>query len=249
MARTAIITGGSKGIGWELVQLFAHSGYHVLSGSRTITEKIPSGIQENVRQVVIDTKVRDDHKKLVNTAISWTGRVDAYINNAGYSEWRALQDIDESFLKNIFETNLYGYFYGAQAAASIIESGGSILNISSIAGKRGSLNNSAYSATKFGVTALTQSLCKELGPQGIRVNAVCPVLIETPGLMSALNSKSSPAQGNSDKFLQNFSMGQTALGRLPTIKEVADLALFLCSESASGITGQSINIDCGVLPN
>jgi enoyl-[acyl-carrier-protein] reductase (NADH) len=67
--------------------------------------------------------------------------------------------------------------------------------------------------------------------------------------MSALNSKSSPAQGNSDEFLQNFSMGQTALGRLPTIKEVADLALFLCSESASGITGQSINIDCGVLPN
>ena len=111
MVQTAIITGGSKGIGWELVQLFAHSGYHVLSGSRTITEKIPSDIRENVRQVVIDTKVRDDHKKLVNTAISWTGKVDVYINNAGYSEWRALQDIDESFLKNIFETNLYGYFY------------------------------------------------------------------------------------------------------------------------------------------
>jgi 3-oxoacyl-[acyl-carrier protein] reductase/meso-butanediol dehydrogenase/(S,S)-butanediol dehydrogenase/diacetyl reductase len=146
MVKTAIITGGSKGIGWELVQLFAHSGYHVVSGSRTIIEKIPTNIQEIVRQEVIDTKVREDHKKLVNTAISWTGRVDVYINNAGYSEWRALKNIDEYFLKNIFETNLYGYFYGAQAAAGIIESGGSILNISSIAGKRGSLNNSAYSA-------------------------------------------------------------------------------------------------------
>ena len=127
--------------------------------------------------------------------------------------------------------------------------GGSILNISSLAAKRGTSNNSAYSATKFGVTGLTQSLCKELGPKGIRVNAVCPVLVETPGLIAALNSDKSPAGLDLSKFLNDFAKNQSALGRLPTINEVAELCLFLSSEKASGITGQSINIDCGVLPN
>ena len=130
-----------------------------------------------------------------------------------------------------------------------MKTGGSIINISSLAAKRGTLNNSAYSATKFGVTGLTQSLCKELGPKGIRVNAVCPVLIETPGLTDALSQKDSPANGDTNLFLSNFTLNQTALGRLPTVKEVAHLCLFLSSNNASGITGQSINVDCGVLPN
>jgi 3-oxoacyl-[acyl-carrier protein] reductase/meso-butanediol dehydrogenase/(S,S)-butanediol dehydrogenase/diacetyl reductase len=144
---------------------------------------------------------------------------------------------------------LYGYFWGAQAAAAALKTGGSILNISSLAAKRGTPNNSVYSATKFGVTGLTQSLCKELGPKGIRVNAVCPVLIETPGLIDALKQKDSPANGDSSSFLANFSANQTALGRLPSANEVAQLCLFLTSKNASGISGQSINVDCGVLPN
>jgi 3-oxoacyl-[acyl-carrier protein] reductase/meso-butanediol dehydrogenase/(S,S)-butanediol dehydrogenase/diacetyl reductase len=157
--------------------------------------------------------------------------------------------VNEDFIKDMFETNLYGYFWGAQAAASALNKGGSILNISSLAAKRGTPNNSVYSATKFGVTGLTQSLCKELGPKGIRVNAVCPVLIETPGLVDALNQKDSPANGDPSLFLANFSANQTALGRLPSAKEVAQLCLFLTSKNASGISGQSINVDCGVLPN
>ena len=123
------------------------------------------------------------------------------------------------------------------------------MNISSLAAKRGTLNNSAYSASKFGVTGLTQSLSKELGPKGIRVNAVCPVLIETPGLITALDTEYSPADKSKSIFLENFARTQTALGRLPTASEVAQLCLFLSSENASGITGQSINVDCGVLPN
>lgn len=249
MKKTAIVTGGSKGIGLEIIKVFAENGYFVVSGSRTINENIPSGIEENIRQIIIDTRVRKDHVKLVDFALSLTGRVDVFINNAGFSEWRALADIDEEFLKNIFETNLFGYFYGAQAVAKVLESGGSILNVSSLAAKRGSINNSAYSATKFGVTALTQSLCKELGAQGIRVNSICPVLVKTPGLIAALQNTSSPAQDSPEKFLKDFANIQTALGRLPTLKEVANLALFLSSENASGISGQSINVDCGVLPN
>jgi NAD(P)-dependent dehydrogenase (short-subunit alcohol dehydrogenase family) len=249
MSRTVIITGGSKGIGWGLVQTFASNGYKVVNGSRSFLNVVPKEIAANIKQIEIDVKNKEDHIKLVKTALEWTGRLDCYINNAGYSEWCDLQSIDEPFLTDIFQTNLFGYFWGAQAAMTAITEGGSILNISSLAAKRGTSNNSAYSATKFGVTGLTQSLCKELGPKGIRVNAVCPVLVETPGLITALNSDKSPAGLDSSKFLNDFAKSQSALGRLPTINEVAELCLFLSSEKASGITGQSINIDCGVLPN
>jgi len=249
MSRTVIITGGSKGIGWGLVQTFASNGYKVVSGSRSFINEVPKQIAANIKQIEIDVKNKGDHIKLVKTALEWTGRLDCYINNAGYSEWRDIQSIDDSFLTDIFQTNLFAYFWGAQAAITAMTDGGSILNISSLAAKRGTSNNSAYSATKFGVTGLTQSLCKELGPKGIRVNAVCPVLVETPGLITALNSDKSPAGLDSSKFLNDFAQSQSALGRLPTINEVAELCLFLSSEKASGITGQSINIDCGVLPN
>ncbi len=249
MNRSVVVTGGSKGIGWEIVKVFAQNGYTVVSGSRSMKNDIPYDLQDKIQQVIIDVRNRDDHLKLIDKALNLSGSLDCYINNAGFSEWKPISLIDQDFLKNIFETNLFGYFWGCQAAAKVMGSGGSILNISSLAGKRGSVNNSAYSATKFGVTGLTQSLCKELGPNGIRVNSVCPVLIETPGLKNALESKESPAILGQSDFLNSFAINQTALGRLPTITEVAELCFFLCSEKASGITGQSINIDCGVLPN
>jgi 3-oxoacyl-[acyl-carrier protein] reductase/meso-butanediol dehydrogenase/(S,S)-butanediol dehydrogenase/diacetyl reductase len=249
MSRTVVITGGSKGIGWELVKVFAKDGYKVISGSRSVREDVPADISKNIKQLEIDVKNRENHLKLVKAAIDWNGTLDCYINNAGFSEWRSLADIDNKFISEIFETNLFGYFWGAQAAETALKEGGSIINISSLAAKRGTPNNSAYSATKFGVTGLTQSLCKELGPKGIRVNAVCPVLVETPGLLDALDSKHSPANNDTNKFLANFAINQTALNRLPTVNEVAQLCLFLASDNASGITGQSINVDCGVLPN
>ena len=249
MLNTVIITGGSKGIGWELVQTYARNGYKVISGARSIREEIPEDISKNIKQVVVNVRKREDHVNLVKIALEWTNNLDCYVNNAGFSEWRSIASVSEDFIRDMFETNLYGYFWGAQAAASALKTGGSILNISSLAAKRGTPNNSVYSATKFGVTGLTQSLCKELGPKGIRVNAVCPVLVETPGLVDALNQKDSPSNGNTSIFLNNFSASQTALGRLPSVKEVAELCLFLTSKNASGITGQSINVDCGVLPN
>ena len=249
MSNTVVITGGSKGIGWELVQTYARNGYKVISGARSIREDIPEDILDNIKQVVVNVKKREDHVNLVKIALDWTNNLDCYINNAGFSEWRSIAAVNEDFIKEMFETNLHGYFWGAQAAAAALKKGGSILNISSLAAKRGTPNNSVYSATKFGVTGLTQSLCKELGPKGIRVNAVCPVLIETPGLIEALKGEDSPANGNTNLFLANFISNQTALSRLPSAKEVAQLCLFLTSSNASGITGQSINVDCGVLPN
>ena len=156
--------------------------------------------------------------------------------------------VDDAFLGDILDTNLKGAFWGSKAAAKHLKKGGSIINISSLAGKRGSSNNSAYVASKFGMNGLTQSLAKELGPKGIRVNAVCPVLIATKGLLQALKTKHAPGNKNPKEFISNFTTNNSALNRMPKSDEVGDLCVFLASNNASAITGQCINIDCGVLP-
>ena len=98
------------------------------------------------------------------------------------------------------------------------------------------------------MNGLTQSLAKELGPKGIRVNALCPVLIKTKGLLDALKNEYSPAQGNTELFLKNFLQANSALGNLPTGEDVGQMALFLASENNRSVTGQCINVDCGVFP-
>ena len=107
--------------------------------------------------------------------------------------------------------------------------------------KRGSKNNSGYVSTKFAINGITQSLSKELGNKNIRVNAICPVLIRTDGLLKALAEKSAPGYKNIDSFLEEFKKTQTALNRLPSIDDVAQMVLFLASKNASAITGQCIN--------
>ena len=125
----------------------------------------------------------------------------------------------------------------------------SIINISSIAGKRGSKNNSAYSSSKFAVNGITQSLAKELGKRSIRVNAICPVLIKTKGLVDALEKKDSPAfKIGVNRFLNDFKKINSATGKLPTEKDVADLVMYLSSDANKSITGQCINLDSGVFP-
>ncbi len=249
MNKSVVITGGSKGIGLELVKFYAEKGFIVISGSRTKFDQHHSSISANVHEIEIDVTMPESHEKLVAEAINRTGNLDVYINNAGFSEWRSLQNIDVKFLESMFNTNVFGYFWGTKAASKVMKPGSSIINVSSLAARRGTPNNSAYSSSKFAITGLTQSTAKELGKSGIRVNAVCPVLIETPGLVDALKSNQAPSVGQPTEFLEHFALTQTALGHLPTARDVAELCYFLSSESAKAITGQSINVDCGVLPN
>lgn len=245
--KTVVITGGTKGIGLEIANAFLDAGYSVCIGSRT--EPKTSMLKGDAMFVRTDVRDQKQVHNLIKLAINKYGSLDVLINNAGYSEWRSLEKISEEFILDIFKTNLFGAIWGCQAAASVMREGGSIINISSMAGKRGSSNNSAYVGTKFAMNGLTQALCKELGPRGIRVNGVCPVLISTQGLLDALNTEDSPAAGTTaEEFIENFSSFNAALGRMPRGEEVASMCLFLASESASAITGQNINIDCGVFP-
>lgn len=248
ISKTVIITGGNRGIGEAIARAFYSKDYYVLIGAQTDTG-LAEKLGNRARFQKIDVRRERDSHALVKMAIKWTGRLDIYINCAGFSGWRPIDEVDEDFWSRMVDINLKGTFWGCKAAAKVLKKNGCIINISSIAGKRGSANNSVYCASKFGVNGITQALAKELGSRGIRVNAVCPVYVKTKGLVEALSDKRSPAQGeNVGSYLEKFAAENAALKRLPTGDEVASVCLFLASDAASAITGQCINVDCGVLP-
>ena len=246
--RTVIVTGGSRGMGSAITRAFHATGDRVVIAARTDT-----GLAAELgpRALFVPTDVRrpESLKAMVARAIAWSGRLDVLVNNAGMSAWRPLAEIDEAFWDEMLGTNLKSVLFASQAAAAHLGRGGVIVNISSLAGKRGSANNSVYCAAKFGVNAVTQALAKELGPRGIRVNAVCPVYVRTEGLEEALADKQSPTGGRDvSEYLGEFARTQAALGVLPTDTQVASSCVFLASAAAGAITGQCINVDCGVLP-
>lgn len=247
LRKTVVITGGTRGIGLDITRAFHSAGYIVFVGARS---KPPlHDLPPDVNFVPTDVRNEQDVSTLIHTAVGVSGRFDVLVNNAGYSEWRPIDSITEDFLLDMMKTNLFSSFWTCKLASSLMNHGGSIINISSLAGKRGSSNNSAYVATKFAMNGLTQSLCKEFGPKGIRVNSLCPVLVPTPGLLSALNDPDSPACGKDPiDFISEFCQTNSALQRLPTGSEVADTCVYLASTNATAITGQNINIDCGVFP-
>ncbi|MCE9619630.1 MAG: SDR family oxidoreductase [Planctomycetes bacterium] len=243
-----IVTGGSKGMGANISAAFHAAGHRVVIAGRNDTG-LAKKLGERARFVETDVRKPKSLAELVKRTIDWSGRLDTLVNNAGLSAWRPLAEIDENFWQDMVDTNLKSVLFASQAALSHLKRGASIINISSLAGKRGSSNNSVYCATKFGVNAVTQSLAKELGPAGIRVNAVCPVYVVTDGLAEALDKPNTPTNGQDMKaYLANFAATQTALGVLPTADQVAATCVFLASAAAGAITGQCINVDCGVLP-
>jgi len=246
--RTILITGGSRGIGAAISEAFHAEGHHVVIAGRTDTG-LATALGQRCRFISTDVRYPRSLRALIRQALDWTGRLDVLVNNAGVSAWRPLAEIDEAFWQDMVDTNLKSVLFACQAAAPHLPRGGSIINISSLAGKRGSANNSVYSATKFGVNGITQSLAKELGPLGIRVNAVCPVYVSTAGLEEALSDVHSPTGGqDTAAYLATFAATQSALGVLPTAAQVAATCVFLASSAADAITGQCLNVDCGVLP-
>ena len=246
MARVVVVTGGTRGIGRIIAELFSHRGDAVAVCSRSA--KDPSLPSEIIHEPA-DVRRRDDVQRFLRRVEEAAGKMDVLVNCAGISRWKAVEDVDEAFAAELIETNFLGTLWSCAYAARAMSPGGSIVNVSSLAGKRGSANNSLYCAAKFAVNGLTQALAKELGPRGIRVNAVCPVYVETQRILESLAEPSAPAgsQGVAT-YLQTFAATQTALGRLPRAEEVAEAVYFLSGPAASAITGQCLNVDCGTLP-
>ena len=246
--KTVVITGGGKGIGAEIARVFHQAGFRVVIGSRS-DSGLAAELGGRALFHLTDVCQPQQLRGLMQAALAWSGRLDVVINNAGYSQWRPAAQVDEAFWDQMIDTNLKGVFFGCQAAGEHLQAGGCIVNVSSLASKRGSANNSVYCASKFGVNGITQALAKEWGKRGIRVNAVCPVYVRTAGLLEALVGEDAPPRGKEvETYLQDFAAGNAALGRLPTGAEVGQACLFLASPAASAITGQCLNVDCGVMP-
>lgn len=240
--KVAIVSGASKGIGASIAKYLAEEGAAVVvnySSSKKDGEKIVAEITKNGgKAVAVQANVSkpDDIHRLVAETIKTFGKLDILVNNAGIYEFAPLEDITPEFFYKMFDLNVLGLLLLTKEAVKHFKKGGSVINISSIASKSVSPETSVYSATKASVDAITQGLSKELAPRHIRVNSINPGMIETEGLIST---------GIRDSDFAKNIEGGIPLGRLGQPNDIAPMAVFLASDEASWITGQTFFITGG----
>lgn len=248
--KVAIITGASSGIGRATAKLFAREGASlVLSGRRRIAlDQLVTEIEaEGGKAVAIDGDVRDEAhaRALVEAATEKFGGLDIAFNNAGTTgEMAPIADLSTAGWQDTIDTNLTSAFFGAkyQVPAMAARGAGSVIFTSSFVGHTAGMpNTSAYAAAKAGLIGLTQSLAAELGPKGIRVNAILPGGTDTP--MSFTN-----APGAGPEVLA-FVEGLHALKRMAKPEEIARSVLYLASDASSFTTGTAMLVDGGVSIN
>ena len=184
--RVAVITGASSGIGWETALAYARRGWAVVPAARRaerVEELACLCRQAGGEALAVPTDVtrEDQVVALVGRAVGAFGRLDVLVNNAGFGQGGLVQEVSDRLMRDIFDVNFFGVFYGCKAAIPVMiaQRSGHIFNVSSVIGKRGTPMNGAYCATKFAVAGLTESMRVELAPLGIRVTLVCPGLTDT----------------------------------------------------------------------
>lgn len=238
--KTAIITGGTSGIGLAAAKIFlAHDFNCVLVGrSRERFDNVKSELVGNVKFISADVGNVDDCDKIISRTVEIFGGVDVLINSAGIYHEGAITLTDEKIFDDIFATNVKGPFFTTRAAiGELIKSRGSIVNVASDAGIRGNYFCAAYAASKGAVVAFTKSLALELASFPVRVNCVAPGDVLTPLTQAQLKSSGSTV----DELAKIYP-----LGRIGTADEIAAAIYFLASEAASFITGAILTVDGGL---
>lgn len=246
--KTAAVTGASQGIGKAISEVFAENNASVILLARNQKK-----LEENTKTLndkgYIATHFVLDVTKLheVEKTFNQIGQIDILVNNAGIFFTSKVQDMDTKKWNELLNININGAMYCSKAALNYMskKNYGRIINISSVSGKVGEPFASAYSTSKFGLIGFTQSLAQEVVQKGITVNAICPGWVETEMAENILqDEKYASLIGIPQEFLKTSSLKAVPIGRYIHPKEVAYLALYLASDYASAITGQSINI-CG----
>ncbi|MBL7203281.1 MAG: 3-oxoacyl-ACP reductase FabG [Desulfobacteraceae bacterium] len=242
--KTAIITGGAKGIGRAVAEVLVSEGASVIISDMDMesTSVAANEIKESIGGQVVpfkaDVREKGDILSLVESTLKEFGRVDILFNNAGICTSPPIEEISEEEWDEMMDVNLRGVFFCSQAVMSVMKEQGQgrILNMASLAGKTGGLAAGAhYSASKAGVICLTKTFARTLAPYGVTVNALAPGPVETDMLQTLQLDQ------------MEFTLEQCPLGRFADTADVVGAALFLLSDSARHITGTTLNLNGGLL--
>lgn len=220
--KVVIISGAAQGQGLAEAELFAQEGAHVVAGD----------VLDHAG-VHLDVTSAESWASVVGEAVDKFGRIDVLVNNAGIRTVAPVQDVPLEEFQRILDVNLIGPFLGLQACVPAMTDGGSIINVSSLNGIAGASNYSAYTASKFALRGLTKAAALDLGPLGIRVNAILPGVIRTPMTSFVV-----------DTHEERLASG-LPLGRIGEPIDVASAALYLASDDSSWVSGLDLVIDGG----
>jgi meso-butanediol dehydrogenase / (S,S)-butanediol dehydrogenase / diacetyl reductase len=252
--RFAGVTGAAMGMGRCIAETLAAEGATV--AVTDINLEMAKQVAENIRKNggkaeawKLDVSDRNEIKKVINEIAASFGRIDIWVNNAGVSSMVPFLQLTEHDWDFLQEVNGSGVFFCSQAAASHMVKegkGGKIINIASMAGKRG--GNAPFLAhyvyTKFGVIGLTQAMAKELSPYKITCNAVCPGYVATPMQERELIWEAKLRNLTPEAVKQSY-VDDTPLGRLEIPQDIANMVLFFASSEADFITGEAVNVNGG----
>ncbi len=240
--KTAIVTGSSRGIGYGIAELLAIAGAHVILISRkqedvdNVAAKFMSE-DLKVSAYACDVSNLNNVQSVFKSVIAETGHIDILINNAGITRDTLIMRMSEDDWDSVININLKGVFNCIKAVTRSMmkQRSGRIINISSVVGLTGNAGQINYAASKAGLIGVTKSTAKELAPRGITANCIAPGYIETE------------MTGELSDDVKTALTQQIPLGRIGTAKDIASMALFLASDEANYITGQTFIVDGGMV--
>jgi len=235
--KVAVVTGASKGIGAGIAKALAAAGAAVVvnySSSKSGADAVVAAITKAGGKAVAvagDVSKATAAQGIIAAAIEHYGRLDILVNNSGIYEFAPVEGITEEHFHRHFNINVLGLLLTTQAAAKHLKEGGSIINIGSGASRFTPPNSAVYTGTKGAVDAITGVLSRELGPRGVRVNSVNPGMVITEGTHTA---------GFAGSDFETWAAGQTPLGRVGQVDDIAPIVTFLASDDAKWVTGELI---------
>ncbi len=251
--QVAIITGASRGIGRAIAEAYAAAGASLCLIATDVKrlQEIKQGLNlptERIMTLALNVTDRDACLAAVAQVEQHFGRVDVLVNNAGVYRAKPFLDYAPQDFQDMLDVNLFGVLHFMQACLPGMQARryGRIVNIASTAGKWGSRNQSAYNVSKHAVVGLTRCVALEASPHAVTVNAICPGFVQTD-MVEELKAQVAQSAGMTGEEMVKAALTRVPLGRILNVTEVAGLAVYLGSSESSGMTGQSIHVDGGMV--